>query len=295
MEFTDDRKIRYLAFRSGLILLDRQTGPDGEIAWIIQLGWPGYLMHLFLLLGCLGSLIALERTFRASVGTMRWKIKYMLFGLGLLFAVRFFTSSQAILFQSLDVSLEALNSAALLFACLLISRSMARPGSFDLNLYPSQSVLSNSLTIILAGLYLTIVGILSKLVEWFGAEGSFALKAFFILAAIVVLGIGLQSDRLRRKVRTFVSQHFQRPLYDYQKVWLRFSEGLSAHVESEPLCRTIVSLVSETFQALSVSAWIPASAENKARLAASTIAKSMEPLSSISAAAARISALRKLP
>ena len=93
----------------------------------------------------------LERTFRAAVGTMRWRIKFMVLGLGVLFAVRAYTSSQALLFHGGDLPSRSVNSAALLVACSLILRSLFRAGHFDVTIYPSQSLLHHSFTVLLAG------------------------------------------------------------------------------------------------------------------------------------------------
>src|SRR5690606_20626249 len=109
--------------------------------WMVKLAWSGFLIHLFLLISMIGALVGLERTFRASVGTLRWKIKFMLYGMGTLFAARFFTSSQVLLLQEIDPALDTINAVALLVACILIGRSLMRRGSFEIDLYPSQSVI----------------------------------------------------------------------------------------------------------------------------------------------------------
>src|SRR5438445_13803850 len=112
----------------------------------------------------------LERTFRASVGTMRWRIKFTVIGLGVLFVVRAYTSSQALLFRGIDLSLVAVNSGALIVACLLILRSLLRVGDTDVTVYLSQSVLHTSLTLLLAGTYLLIVGVFAKVVTFLGCD-----------------------------------------------------------------------------------------------------------------------------
>ena len=46
--------------------------------WILRLGGPGIVLHLLFLLSAILVLMNLERTFRSSVGTMRWRIKFMI-------------------------------------------------------------------------------------------------------------------------------------------------------------------------------------------------------------------------
>ena len=156
------------------------------------------------LVGAVVILMNLERTFRASVGTMRWRIKYMILGLGLLFVVRTYTASQILLFRSIGPAWMALNSGALVMVCLLMSRSLLRTEHFELQVYPSHAVLSGSLTLLLAGTYLFVVGVFAKMVTFFGGDAAFTLKVFVILLSLVLLAVLLQSDRLQLRLRPHV-------------------------------------------------------------------------------------------
>lgn len=241
-------------FRDSLVVSLYQA-PDGY-HWILRLGWAGIGLHLLLLIGSVFVLMNLERTFRASVGNVRWRIKYMLLGVGVLFVVRAYTSSQVLLFRGVDHTLDDVNSGALLVAVLLILRSSFRAGYFDMDVYPSQSVLQSSLTGLLAGIYLLIVGISAKVVAYLGGDATFGLKAFLVLVALVLLAILLQSDHVRWHLARFISRNFQRPLYDYRTVWRRFTEVTASHVEQTGLCRSLIKLMADMFQTLSVTIWL---------------------------------------
>ncbi len=235
-----------------------------------SLGTPGVVLNLLVLLGALLVLMNLERTFRASVGTMRWRIKFMILGLGVLFAVRAYTGSQFLLFHEVDLSLDSFNSAALCIACMLILRSLLRAGHFEVNVYPSQSVIHNSVTILLAGIYLVLVGIFANWVKFIGGDSAFTLKAFIILVALVLLSVLLLSDRARLVTKRFVSRHFQRPLYDYRTVWRSFTEGTTSCMNQMELSRAAVKLVAELFQVLSVTIWLVDEKKEKLVFAIST-------------------------
>jgi len=237
---------------------------------ILVLGPAGVTVYFFLLVGSVAALMNLERTFRASVGTMRWRIKFMLLGLGALLIVRLYTSSQALLFRGIDPGLENVNAGALFVGGVLMLRALLRTGKFQLDVYPSQSVLQGSLTVLLAGIYLLIVGVFAKFVAYVGGDAGFALKTFMVLVSLVVLTVLLQSDRLRLRLRTFVSRHFQRPLYDYRTMWQKFNEATASRVDQTDLCRSLVRLVADMFQALSVSLWLVDDRRGHLALAAST-------------------------
>lgn len=248
--------------------------------WSVHLEWAGFFLHIVFLLSMIGALVGLERTYRASVGTLRWKIKFMLFGMGTLFAARFFTSSQIVLAQEIDQNLESVNAAALLICCLLVGRSLLRRGSFEIDLYPSQSIISGSVVISLAGAYLIIVGVLSKVIGHLGGDQAFAIQTFLILIALVGLVLLVQSDRARQIVRRFVSRNFQRPLYDYRTLWLKVTNATSQSVREKDICLSTTKLLSNLFDTKLTSIWLLEPSNTQFLLAASSDQKTDQNLDS---------------
>ncbi|MDB6057299.1 MAG: zraS 6 [Verrucomicrobiales bacterium] len=239
--------------------------------WILRLNISGSVLNIAVLLSTILSLINLERTFRDSVGTMRWRIKFIVLGVGLFLAVRAYTTSQVLLFRSIDPQLLQINSAALLLGCLVITRSLFRPGHFDQNVYPSKNVLHNSLTVVVTGVYLLIVGVLAKVITYLGSSSAgFTEKALAVLITVVGITVLLTSERVRHWTRRFFSSHFQRPLYDYRKVWKTFTDATASRVEQSELSSAVAKMLSELFQALSVSIWIVDEANQSITNAAST-------------------------
>jgi putative PEP-CTERM system histidine kinase len=238
--------------------------------WMLRLGLAGFVVSLFFLVSVVLVLMNLERTLRASVGTSRWRIKFMILGLGVLFLVRIYTGSQVHLFGSVDLSLQSLNAAALLVACGLLLASLLRAEPFKVDVYPSHAVLQNSLTLILAGIYLVIMGLMAEWVSLFGGGGAFQLKAFLILVSLVLLALLMLSERLRWRIKQLISQHFNRPLYDYRLIWRTFTEGITRRVDPGDLCAAIGKLVSEIFHAQSVTLWLADERKEKLNFAAST-------------------------
>lgn len=257
----------FVIFRENVLSPDAASSPLGTP---LRLGWAGNLLYFLLLAGSVGVLMNLERTFRASVGTMRWRIKFMLLGIGLIFLVRFYTSSQVLLFYEVDASLESLNAAATLVAAVLIVRCLRRAGHFDTDVYPAHAVLQGSLVVLLAGLYLFTVGVFAKIPTFLGGENTFALRAFGVLIALVLAAAVAQSDRARVQFRRLASRHFQRPLYDYRTVWRKFTEATATRVEQTELCRALVRLTAEMFEALSVTIWVVDDKKESFALGAST-------------------------
>jgi putative PEP-CTERM system histidine kinase len=237
---------------------------------IIRLSTAGLIIYVFVVIGAVLVLLNLERTFRASVGTMRWRIKFMLLGIGLLFLVRLYSASQALLFREVSPRLESLNATALILSAALIGWSFVRSGRSEPDVYPSQSLLQGSLTILLAGVYLVLVGIFAKVTTYFGGDETFPLQAFLVLVSLVVLAGLLQSDRVRLHLRRYISRNFQRPIHDYRVVWQKFTHATGAFVDPGDLCRAVVRMTADIFQSLSVTIWLVNDKKDALTVAAST-------------------------
>ncbi|HEX4121854.1 MAG TPA: hypothetical protein VH619_14635, partial [Verrucomicrobiae bacterium] len=228
---------------------------NGDLQWVFRLQPAGVALEVLCLVGALVVLMNLERTFRAAVGTMRWRIKFTILGLGIVFAVRAYTSSQALLMQRLDPSLVSVNSGALLLGCVLMMRSLFRDVS-EVAVFPSNAIFENSLTALIGGIYLVSVGILARLAVWVQSTTSFQTKAFFLLILLVAVTIVALSDRVRLHTRRFISRYFQRPLYDYRTVWRTLTEGTASCVKPTELCQAAATLISQVFEVLTVTVWL---------------------------------------
>jgi putative PEP-CTERM system histidine kinase len=266
-----------LLFRDELLSTVVESVPGAP--WTVELGKAGLLLNLWMLIGGILVLMHLERTYRAAVGTMRWRIKFMVLGVGSIFVLRAFTASQVIIFGAANPSLQSVESLGLLIACAVICRALVRPGHFDVDVYAARSLLHSSLTILLAGIYLVVLGSAAKLTQRFGADSAFQFRAFVTLLALFFLSVLLLSDRARLWTRRFISRHLHRPLYDYRAVWRTFTESTARCVGQKELSDSIARVVCDVFQALSVSLWL--ADELKLRL-------SLETSTSLSSAGDRV-------
>jgi putative PEP-CTERM system histidine kinase len=260
--------IVWFFFRDLITIKLLSIQPD---VWLFHLTTAGLVLYVIFLITAVLVLVNLERTFRASVGTIRWRIKFMILGMGVLFAVRVYTSSQALLWprRGIDELLLMMDSAGLLLGCILVLRSLLRK-QVDVAVYPPFAVLQNSLIVLLAGIYLLVVGVFAKFVEWLGGDASFPVKAFLILVVLVGLTVLGLSDRVRLHSRRFLSRYLQRPLYDYRTVWRSFTEAIASRVKQEELCEAAAKQVAEIFQALSVTIWLVDEKRENLNFAAST-------------------------
>lgn len=244
---------------------------EGQGRWVMLYGWGGKGVNVIVLFVAVLVMMNLERTFRTAMGVMRWRIKYLVLGLVLVFGVKVYTSSQGLLYSGAGSNLQFIYVCALVLAVPMIGLALLRTRLGDADVYPSQAVLHHSLTAMLVAVYLLITGVLAKIVSAYGGDAWFPLKSLLILVALMGLSILLFSDRLRHRTALWVSRHFQRPLYDYRKVWSAFTERTTSFTDDTSLSRAVVTLIAETFHVLSVSVWLVDEQQHQLEMVASTL------------------------
>src|SRR5206468_12322169 len=172
------------------------------------------------------------------------------------FGARIYTLSQGLLFSGEVLGLTDVDTAALLIGCALMAVGFLRRGFGEIDVYPSHAVLRTSLTVLLVGSYLFIVGVLAQVVTRIGGSATFQLQAFVVLLGFALLALLLFSNRVRHNIGSFISRHFRRPQYDFRQIWARFTQCTSKVLNQSDLCTAAAKLISETFNVLSVTVWL---------------------------------------
>ena len=215
------------------------------------------LLNVILLVAIVWILMNLEQTFRSAVGTMRWRIKFVVLGLAVIFGARLYVRSQALLFSAYDVNWSGVESSGLLIGCVFLVVAYVRTGFAEIDVYPSRAVLGSSAD----GshgrrLPLRRRGPRQHVIRRFGGAESFQFQAFVVLLGMAGLAVLLLSDRLRQRIHGFVGRHFARAQHDSVRIWTEFSRRLANVKDQAGLCAVSARLVSETFEVLSVTIWL---------------------------------------
>lgn len=228
----------------------------GEAAFTLRFGAVAKVVNGLLLVSLVLILTNLEQTFRAAVGTMRWRIKFVIVALVLIFGTRIYVHSQAILYSSPDLALSDVAAAALLLGCVFLVIAYLRAGWAEIDVYPSQAAMRSSFTVLIAGGYLFVVGVLAQAVRRFGGAEFFQLQAVVVLVGLAGLAVLLLSDRVRRRIQLFTARHFRKAQYDSIKVWTLLSQRLGHVTNQAAACAASARSISETFDVLSVTIWL---------------------------------------
>jgi len=274
-EFLSRWKIPLAAFGllplavTGVPLISSQSSATADLWWL-QSGPLAAAVNIVFLIALVLILTNMEQTFRAAVGTMRWRIKFVMVGLAVILGARLYIRGQAILFSAPETAFWSVESSALLIGCCFLAIAYARTGLGEIDLYPSMAVLRSSLTILVVGAYLVVVGVLAQLVTRFGGAEIFQFQALVVIAGVAGLAVLLLSERARQRLQTFVGRHFSKAQHDSVHTWTLFSRRLAAVSDQAGLCGGSAKLISETFDALSVTIWLVDEEKDRLIVRAST-------------------------
>ena len=239
-------------------------------SWLLPLGWVGIAFFVLCLLCYVAILVNLEAILLTSTGRQRWQVKYLLFGAGSVFAVRIYTTSQTLVYATLDTQLSILTSFALVAACLLLTVGLVRSQLVYPDIYFSRRFLSGSITLSIVGVYLVAVALMAHGFRSWELFRNLPLNAFVVFVALCVLAILLRSDHARRRIDRFITLHLRRPRYDYRQVWTEFTRRTPSLIDEGEIARATSRLLSETLSMLSVSLWLIKEKQDGLVLAGST-------------------------
>jgi putative PEP-CTERM system histidine kinase len=230
-----------------------RAGIRSEMSSVLLFAAVGKAWVIAVLLITLAILVNFEKTFRAAVGMTRWRIKYLILGLALIFGVNVYVFSQMLLFSAYHTQLAELTNVALILGCGLIGVGQVRASFGDFDIYPSRAILQGSVTVILAGVYFLIIGVLAQWAEHMGGATRFPAQALVVLLGVVGVTILLLSERVRTGLRRFISRHFRRPEHDFRKIWTEFTRRTASVLDAATLGKNAGEVIAESFHLLGVT------------------------------------------
>jgi len=183
------------------------------------------------LVGHLGYAVAgltlIEQLFRNTRPEKRWAVKYLYFGIGLLFFYDFFLYADGLLYKGIDRDFWLARGFISAFAVPMVAIAAARNPSWSVRIFVSRRVIFHATVMFSAAAYLLVMSAMGYYIKFYGGSWGRALQVIFLFSALAVLVSLLASVHLRSRLRVFVSKHFFNYKYDYRDEWLRFIHTLS--------------------------------------------------------------------
>jgi len=211
-------------------------------AQLDQVGQASTIIQLLVTVAILGGL---DTYLRGSRHEDRWRMKYLVVGLGGIFLVRFFLLSQMLLFHVLLGVYLTTAAATLVLGNLAVGASLARTRLLRSEVTVSRSLVYRSLVVVALGGYLLVVGALGSVLNLLGIPEELLWGSVLVFVSALAVGAVLLSENVRWRLKRFVAQHFYRTKYDYREQWLRFTQRLGSLVSLEQLGPVLVTGVTE--------------------------------------------------
>ncbi len=224
----------------------------------VPLGIAGYISALFLLVISVITLAKLEQMLRRAPETVRWELKFLLLGMGTLFAAIIYVSSQVLLYRPRSGLLSA-GAMGLLHLMFLVSCGLIiiswRRGSGRARIAVSHSAIYGSITLLSVGVYLIASSLIARWASQYGDIG-LPIEALIFLLSAVALGAVLLATGFRHRARAWMRRNIFAGRYDYRQFWLEATERVRSIDPPAATAAALADIVHRALGAIDVSVWV---------------------------------------
>ncbi len=186
-----------------------------------------------LMLYSLFGMVLLEQFYRNSSEDNRWRIKFLVFSLGVIFAYDFFLYTYAYLMQEVEPGLWIAKGIVNAVIVPFIAISAARNPNWSLDVFISRKFAFYTTSFMAAGIYLLFMGVGGYYVRQLGGTWGVFLQAIFLTFAALLLFVMMFSGSVRAWIKVFVSKNFYNYKYDYRDEWMRLMRILSTKDDNQ--------------------------------------------------------------
>jgi putative PEP-CTERM system histidine kinase len=224
---------------------------------VIALASWGRVPYGFIVIGTALGLAQLELVLRASREPVRHKLKFVVIGLGGLAGYQIYQASQMLLFPVWQAEHVLVGSVATAMALCLTAYGLGRTRLREVfvTTYVSQQALFGSVTFIVIGLYLLVVGAVGEWLRRTNQPLGVGLSVVVVFVALVGLAVVAFSKTVRADVRRFLNRNFYRSKHDYRAQWLQVTEAFEQAASKEAIMDCLLDLLIKTFPTTAISIW----------------------------------------
>jgi putative PEP-CTERM system histidine kinase len=213
-----------LVLSAGLILLELTsliTPAVWGVSGVASLQLAGHLGF------AVAGLALIEQLFVNTRPESRWAVKYLYFGVGLLFLYDFFLYADGLLYREINRDYWIARGFISAFAVPMVAIAAARNPSWTVRIFVSRRVIFHATVLFSTAIYLLLMSAVGYYIKYYGGTWGKAAQVIFLFSSLAVLIALLFSVHLRSRLRVFVSKHFFNYKYDYRDEWLRFINTLA--------------------------------------------------------------------
>jgi len=209
----------------------------------------GKYFLIFALLSSVLVLINLENTLHLTKLSSRKGKKFPLYILTSAFLFWVYAISQMLMYSRISSELALAGFIVIILTNTVLIFYSIKYGLMQLDVSLGREVVYSSAMLFIVGVYLLIVGIAGKIVQYAGGSVNIFLTFLGALAVFCILLATLVSKSLKERIKIFIDRNFYKNRYDYREQWGRFSESLSAVLNLDELLKTIIDNITAIFSA----------------------------------------------
>jgi hypothetical protein len=174
------------------------------------------------------TVVCAEQLIRNSDSVLRWATKHIVLALVVCAGFDLVFYAHALVQGAIDPTMAVLRGFVWLIACPLFAVSAARNPSWDVGIHVSRNIVFHSLTVLIVGGFLVVLGGLGYVVTLLGIAWVSVFQGVIAIAGVALAATALMSRTFRSRIRAFVDRNFYNYRFDYRQEWLRFTSALSA-------------------------------------------------------------------
>src|SRR5690349_5723639 len=193
------------------------------------------------ILGTVAILAGLEMSLRIGDREARWRLKFLVLGLGGIFLIRFYVLSHVLLFHVLLAAYLTTQAAALVLGTAAIGASAVRAPFVGGTFAISRWIVLRSAVVGLLGVYLFVIGGLGWVLDRLGMSEELFWGSLLVFVAGGAAGAVALSEQVRWRLKRFVGLHFYKNKYDYRTQWMAFTGHLGSSVALEDLAPQLLA------------------------------------------------------
>jgi len=213
------------------------TSGEAQVTWLIDLQrWSGLLTSI-------GGLVLVEQFARNARTDLRWELRYLWLGIGILFSFDLASWSMALLLGDYLEAVGRVRIVVNIAVAPLLAVALRRlPGPIRSSLVKRGGTLLFNTTLVVAGGYVMLMAFASVLLRRGDTETRSLVEVLFVGASLVVLAVALFSSQVRAWSRVTLSKFLLPYRYDYRDVWLTLTRDLSESTDVPVRRRAAMSL-----------------------------------------------------
>jgi putative PEP-CTERM system histidine kinase len=188
---------------------------------------------------------------------LRYRVKYVLIGLGGLACISIVQAIQLLLVPVWNQDFVWAGGIAAFSSILFLGFGLGRWQVQHViqKVHMSHHAVYTALAVLFVCMYLFLVGMVTVVIQQTGWEAKEALGVVLVFLAGLGLVVVMLSRHARAEFRQFVSRHFFRTKYDYREKWLEVTETFTACRDVQQIWNRFLEWLSRTFGTSQVTIW----------------------------------------